>query len=253
MGEVPIGLRWWSRRFTTLLDTGADPERLRAGRELARAGEVAGLRVGPYEVTAKVRGPDGEPYDVAVGTEGIDTLGWRAAEARLASHAVFRARLLAGELPPEIEWQFAELGLALFPDTAADLHLMCGCPGWGDPCEHAAAVLYLLAEAFDDDPFLVLEWNGRPRERLLAALRRESAVEPDPFEMDAEPLSATGFWTPPSGLARLRERRRAVPVPPGFVLQVATPPPVRIRRRDLPDVLAPAYEALAAETPDRDG
>ncbi|WP_067461454.1 SWIM zinc finger family protein [Actinomadura macra] len=246
-----IGARWWSRRFIDLVESFADKGRLQRGRTYARKGNVFDLRVAPYEVTAKVRGSAPEPYEVALGIEAIDDAGWRAAEAELASRAVFRARLLAGEMPPEIEWVFAELGLALFPGTASDLHLMCDCPDWGDPCKHAAAVLYLLAEAFDDDPFLILEWNGRGRDRLLAALRRGSGpgAEPDPFEMADEPLTAAGFWTPPSGLAGLRERPPAPPVPPGFVLRVATPPPVRVRRRDLTDVLAPAYESLAAPPP----
>ncbi|TDD76862.1 SWIM zinc finger family protein [Actinomadura rubrisoli] len=242
-----IGSQWWSRRFIDLVESFADTGRLGRGRAYARGGQVFDLRVAPHEVTARVRGSAPEPYEVALGIEAIDAAGWRAAEKELASRAVFRARLLAGEMPPEIEWVFAELGLSLFPGSAEDLHLMCSCPDWGDPCKHAAAVLYLLAEAFDDDPFLILQWNGRGRDELLAALRRGPAAEPDPLAMDDEPLTAAGFWTPPSGLARLRERPPAVPVPPGFVLHLATPPPVRVRRRDLADVLAPAYEALSAD------
>ncbi|GGQ34517.1 putative Zn finger protein [Actinomadura coerulea] len=245
-----IGARWWSRRFIDLVESFADAGRLQRGRAYARKGNVFDLRVEAYEVTAKVRGSAPEPYEVALGIEAIDEDGWRAVEAELASRALFRARLLAGEMPPEIEWVFAELGLALFPDSASDLHLMCDCPDWGDPCKHAAAVLYLLAEAFDDDPFLILQWNGRRRDQLLGALRRASATEPDPLEMRDEPLTAEGFWTPPSGLARLRERPPAPPVPPGFVLQVAAPPPVRVRRRALTDVLAPVYEALAGQDED---
>ncbi|MEV3922286.1 SWIM zinc finger family protein [Actinomadura coerulea] len=245
-----IGARWWSRRFIDLVESFADAGRLQRGRAYARKGNVFDLRVEAYEVTAKVRGSAPEPYEVALGIEAIDEDGWRAVEAELASRALFRARLLAGEMPPEIEWVFAELGLALFPDSASDLHLMCDCPDWGDPCKHAAAVLYLLAEAFDDDPFLILQWNGRRRDQLLGALRRASATGPDPLEMPDEPLTAEGFWTPPSGLARLRERPPAPPVPPGFVLQVAAPPPVRVRRRALTDVLAPVYEALAGQDED---
>ncbi|MEU9870015.1 SWIM zinc finger family protein [Actinomadura sp. NPDC048021] len=245
-----IGARWWSRRFIDLVESFADAGRLERGRAYARKGTVFDLRVEAYEVTAKVRGSAPEPYEVALGIEAIDEDGWRAVEAELASRALFRARLLAGEMPPEIEWVFAELGLALFPDSASDLHLMCDCPDWGDPCKHAAAVLYLLAEAFDDDPFLVLQWNGRRRDQLLGALRRATGTEPDPLEMRAEPLTAEGFWTPPSGLARLRERPPAPPVPPGFVLHVAAPPPVRVRRRALTDVLAPVYEALAGQDED---
>ncbi|QXJ24778.1 SWIM zinc finger family protein [Actinomadura graeca] len=245
--DAGLGTQWWSRRFLGIVESFADAERLRRGHACAREGAVSDLRVAPYEVTAKVRGDAPEPYGVALGIDAIDDAGWRAAERELSSRAVFRARLLTGELPPEIEWVFAELGLALFPGSASELHLMCDCADWGDPCEHAAAVLYALAEAFDDDPFLVLEWNGRGRDRLLAALRRDAGpgAGPDPFEMDGEPLTAAGFWTPPSGLAGLRERPPAPPVPPGFVLRVAAPPPVRVRRRDLADVLAPAYEALA--------
>lgn len=245
-----IGARWWSRRFIDLVESFADAGRLQRGRAYARKGNVFDLRVEAHEVTAKVRGSAPEPYEVALGIEAIDEDGWRAVEAELASRALFRARLLAGEMPPEIEWVFAELGLALFPDSASDLHLMCDCPDWGDPCKHAAAVLYLLAEAFDDDPFLILQWNGRRRDQLLGALRRATETEPDPLEMQEEPLTAAGFWTPPSGLARLRERPPAPPVPPGFVLQVAAAPPVRVRRRALTDVLAPAYEALAGQDED---
>ncbi len=242
-----IGSQWWSRRFIDLLESFADPGRLSRGRTYARKGQVFDLKVAPYEVTAKVQGSAPDPYEVALGIDAIDEAGWRAVERELASRAVFRARLLAGEMPPEIEWVFAELGLALFPGEASDLHLMCDCPDWGDPCKHAAAVLYLLAEAFDDDPFLILEWNGRGRNELLAALRRGGGTEPDPFDLEDEPLTAENFWAAPSGLAGLRDRPAAPPVPPGFVLRMAAPPPVRVRRRDLVDVLAPVYEALAGQ------
>ncbi|RKS75128.1 putative Zn finger protein [Actinomadura pelletieri DSM 43383] len=242
-----IGSQWWSRRFIDLVESFADKGRLQRGRAYARKGHVFDLKVAPYEVTARVHGTAPDPYEVALGIEAIDADGWRAAERELASRAVFRARLLAGEMPPEIEWVFAELGLSLFPYSAEDLHLMCDCPDWGDPCKHAAAVLYLLAEAFDDDPFLILQWNGRGRQQLLAALRRGAATEPDPFDLEDEPLTASGFWTPPSGLAHLRDRPATPPVPPGFVLRVAPPPPIKIRRRPLTDVLAPAYEALTPE------
>lgn len=243
-----IGSRWWSRRFIDLVESFADSGRLQRGRAYARKGQVIDLKVEPFEVTARVQGSVPEPYEVAVGIDAISEAGWRAAEAELASRAVFRARLLAGEMPPEIEEVFAALGLSLFPESPDDLHLMCDCPDYGDPCKHAAAVLYLLAEAFDDDPFLILAWNGRAKDDLLASLRRRPAATPVP-EDDGTPLTATGFWTPPSGLAALRERPPAPPAPPGFILEVAAPPPIRIRRRPLAEALTPVYEALST-TPD---
>jgi uncharacterized Zn finger protein len=128
---------------------------------------------------------------------------------------------------------------------------MCSCPDWGDPCKHAAAALYVLAEAFDDDPFLILAWNGRTKEQLLTALRRHPISAPDPLVVEDVPLTAEHFWTPMSGLARLRERPAVPTAPPGLLLQLVEPPKIKIRRKALADVLAPAFEALARHTDQR--
>ncbi len=237
-----LGESWWSRRFVDLLESFADEGRLARGRSYARKGQVTGLKVGAHEVTATVQGSDPEPYDVAIGTNVIDDVVWDAIEEVLASQAVFRARLLAGEMPPEIEEVFAAFGVSLFPESAGDLHIMCSCPDWGEPCKHGAAVLYLLAEAFDDDPFLILAWHGRTEERLMTGLRRREPVAADPLDV-AEPAIADrldDFWTP----AAVRERPPAPAMPSGLLLRLLDPPKVKIRRRTLNDVLQPAYDAL---------
>ena len=91
---------------------------------------------------------------------------------QLASQALFRAKLLAGEMPHEIEEVFGECGTPLFPRSAADLDMHCSCPDWGVPCKHLAAVCYVLAEEFDRDPFAMLAWRGKGRDELLTALRQ---------------------------------------------------------------------------------
>jgi uncharacterized Zn finger protein len=240
-----IGREWWSRRFIDVLESFADKNRLGRGRAYARKGQVIDFRVRPYEVSARVQGSRAEAYEVAIGVNAIGEDAWRKVESELADRAVFRARLLAGEMPPEIEWVFAELGVTLFPESADDLHLMCTCPDYGDPCKHAAAVLYLLAETFDRDPFELLKWKGRTRDQLMRGLRRlPTEGAPDPFEVVDTPLTPTDFWTPPTSLTPLRERPHIPTPPPGLLLQLLDPPPIRIRRRPLTDVLAPAYEAL---------
>jgi hypothetical protein len=71
---------------------------------------------------------------------------------------------------------FAGCGTPLFPKSIRDLEMTCTCPDWEVPCKHLAAVCYVLAEAFDDDPFAMLAWRGKGRADLLAALRRLSGV-----------------------------------------------------------------------------
>ncbi|MCO5991941.1 SWIM zinc finger family protein [Actinoallomurus rhizosphaericola] len=241
-GRGSIGEEWWSRRFIDVLESFADRGRLTRGRTYARKGQVMKLRIDAYEVTALVQGSDPEPYEVSIGIDPVPDTVWESIEQALASQAVFRARLLAGEMPPEIEDVFAIFGVSLFPQSSADMHLMCSCPDWGDPCKHTAAVLYLLAEAFDDDPFLILAWHGRTKDDLLAGLRRLEPAEVDPLTIEETPLAERmeDFWAP----AVVRDRPPAPPVPPALLLRLLDPPKVKVRRRDLIDVLKPAYEAL---------
>jgi uncharacterized Zn finger protein len=170
-----IGEQWWSRRFIDVLESLGMQSRLARGRNYARSGQVLNLAIGTGHVTAQVQGSRVKPYKVVLTVVPLTKPQWRAVEQALAARAVFRARLLAGEMPTEIEQVFAGCGTPLFPRTARDLMMSCSCPDWQAPCKHVAAVCYVLAEAFDDDPFAMLSWRGKGRDALLAALRGQTA------------------------------------------------------------------------------
>jgi uncharacterized Zn finger protein len=248
-----IGEQWWSRRFIDILEGICAPGRLARGRSYARAGQVLGFEVAPAVVEARVQGSRPDPYEVKITIDRHDEAAWRTIERELADRAVYRAKLLAGEMPPEIVEVFAGLGLPLFPDR---FDMTCSCPDWGFPCKHLSAVLYLLAEAFDDDPFLVLAWRGRAREELLDALRGAAAAAPaeqpaaaDPLHIQDRPLAEAlaGFYEPGASWARVRETvagSGSPPAPPELLLRVLDPPRVRVRGVPLVDLLRPAYREL---------
>ncbi len=104
----------------------------------------------------------------------ISGMGWSALAKALSHRAFFAAKLLAGEIPPEIEKVFEGLGLSLFPKKANDLVTDCSCPDWSNPCKHSAAVYYLLGEEFDRDPFLIFKMRGMSREDLVNLLGETS-------------------------------------------------------------------------------
>ena len=170
-----IGEQWWSRRFISVLESYGMSGRLARGRSYARAGQVLDFELSQGKVTARVQGSRVRPYQVRIGVLPLTTAQWRRVQDRLASQALFRAKLLAGDMPHEIEEVFAECGTPLFPRSPADLDMHCSCPDWEVPCKHLAAVCYVLAEEFDRDPFGMLAWRGKAREELLAALRRIQA------------------------------------------------------------------------------
>jgi uncharacterized Zn finger protein len=241
-----IGERWWSRRFVDIPEEICDGGRLSRGRSYARKGQVMDFEVAPGRVRAQVQGSRAKPYQVTIAIAAYDDADWTRIELALASQALFRAAFLAGEMPHEIVEAFASLDRPLFPSR---LDMKCSCPDWSVPCKHASAVLYVLAEAFDDDPFLVLAWRGRSRDELLTALRGmpEPVDIPDPLAVDEVPLESRldDFYAPGISLSRLRERPARVTAPPELLLRALDPPPIRVRHIPLIDLLRPAYRDLA--------
>ena len=131
-------------------------------------------------VTASVQGSRKAPYKVSIALPAFSELVWAKVEVTLAEQAIHSARLLAGEMPQDLEEVFLSAGAPLFPARAKDLTMHCSCPDWEVPCKHLAATFYLLAESFDDDPFAILLWRGRSRTALLNRLRELRGSETSP-------------------------------------------------------------------------
>jgi len=203
------------------------------------------------------------PYRVRIALDRFTAAHWALVESALAARALDSAKLLAGELPHSIEEVFASCGLSLFPSSAAELEMSCSCPDWAVPCKHIAATFYLLAEAFDRDPFLVLAWRGRERDDLLARLRGLRALTeaagaagstdggPDRgvIGVIADPPLAEQldrFWLPRGDLAACRRLRGGTAAAtPDLLLLGIEAPGVQLGGRSLEDLLVPAYQAMA--------
>ena len=174
-----IGDTWWSQRFITALESFGMGSRLQRGKRYARTGQVLSVEVTAGQVKASVQGSRTKPYRVFIETEVLADSEWDAVEEVMASSAVFVARLLADEMPEEIEQAFVASSASLFPSSLHEINSACSCPDWENPCKHIAAVYYLLAESFDADPFLIFAWRGRGKDELLTGLRvRRRRSEP---------------------------------------------------------------------------
>lgn len=240
-----IGQTWWSGRFVAVLEEIGLGNRMQRGRSYARKGQVISLDVDPGMVTARVQGSRARPYRVRIGITAFGKPQWAKLERALASSAWYSAKLLAGEMPEDIEEVFAAQGLSLFPTTAQELSMDCSCPDSEVPCKHIAAAFYLLAEAFDDDPFTILAWRGREREDLLANVHAARSDGPPAAD------SAAGLGTPlaeclDSYFSAQSQHTLTSPSATGSGSLLSQLPPVKVtvRGQTLTDLLEPAYLAF---------
>lgn len=189
-----FGATWWGQAWLDALEGRAvhDPNRLPRGRTYARKGNATELTVAAGRVRASVKGSRPEPYDVLLEVRRFREDEWDCVLDAVVAKAGHAAALLDGELDPGIVADASAVDVELLP-RSGELRTACSCPDWAEPCKHAAAVCYLMADALDEDPFVLLQLRGMGREEVLAAVRsRRAVVEPE-AEGRAQPVLDVGL------------------------------------------------------------
>jgi uncharacterized Zn finger protein len=179
---------WWAKRWIKTLESFNIGARLTRGKSYARKGQVTSIKIETGLVKAKVQGSSPKPYSVTIKVRTLTGSEWDLLAEKLSLKPIFAAKLLAGEMPEDIEAVFEDSGLSLFPETLDDLETDCSCPDWSNPCKHIAAVYYLLGEEFDRDPFLIFKLRGVDLEDFMSILGRGSGLE------TAGQVSETGIF-----------------------------------------------------------
>src|SRR5262249_55585955 len=116
--------------------------------------------------------------------------------------------------PPDIADDAASAGLDLLPG-GGEIGPRCSCPDDADPCKHSAAACYLVTDALDADPFVLLLLRGRTRDQVMAGVRarRRGAAGDAARAGDAPARAGAGAGTAPAhtpeGLGHARGAGRA--------------------------------------------
>ncbi|MEO5840682.1 MAG: SWIM zinc finger family protein [Acidimicrobiales bacterium] len=244
---------WWSKRFVEVLESYGLGGRMGRGRRYARSGQVMSLDVQAGLLVAQVQGSRPTPYVLTVRAATPTEIQWKEIDEVLRSRVGFAAKLLAGEVPAELEAVFATAHTQLLPSTWAQLDANCNCPDWENPCKHIAAALYVFADRLDGDPWLLLAWRGRTRDQILGPLRARATGAGRDVEQDV-----VAPWWPFGPRETLPEGAVAVansyaddvvvvdPADPSdAVLQRCEPLNITAGNVDVVVALFAAYDALA--------
>ncbi len=163
---------WWSQRWLELLDSYRFKKRLERARNYARQGNVLSIKFENAKVLADVQGSEPEPYNVSLSLDSFSDEEWGFIVETMSQKAIFAAKLLAGEMPQNIEEVFTANGLSLFPFTLSEVHSKCTCPDKANPCKHIGAIYYQLADRFSEDPFVLFQLRGRTKQQIISDLRK---------------------------------------------------------------------------------
>ncbi len=196
---------WWVQQWLDLLDKYRFKKRLERGRNYARQGNVLSIEFRSRKVIARVQGSETQPYKISLWLDTFSDDDWNFVFDTLSERAIFSAKLLAGEMPTNIEDIFAANGLRLFPFSLPEIASRCSCPDKANPCKHVIAVYHLLGDRFADDPFLLFQLRGRSKPEAIAALRSRRGTATTTSETTIEPgesaaipqatLDLSSFWS----------------------------------------------------------
>lgn len=243
---------WWANRWIGAMERLVDPGRLSRGRSYARKGQVLSINEVKAGVKAEVQGSRTTPYEVIIQVAPLTDEQWDKVIDALVEQALFTARLLAGEMPRDIEEVFRAAGVSLFPSKRSDLTTECSCPDWANPCKHVAAAHYILGERFDEDPFLLFRMRGRNQGQILQALRKrrsgeetsqeQAAHQEQPEVVNALEDCLENFWEPgiPLGQIPIAIRLPEIEMP---LLKRLGDPGV-IADPGLQEIIGPAYQGI---------
>lgn len=167
-----VGRSWWAKAWTRRLEAMGLKGRLGRGKSYALSGQVTELKLTGPHVDARVVGTRVDPYAITLDFRIPDDVAHDRIVAALKAEPILLARLLADDLPTEVERLFKVEGFDLFPGGKLgpgryDMTSACSCPDFANPCKHTTAVLFLLGEEVARRPFTLLELRGITWEELV--------------------------------------------------------------------------------------
>ena len=259
---------WWSKKWIAYLKSLNMGARLTRGKAYARKGQTLSVDIIKGKVIAKVQGSYREPYTVEIKLKAILKSQWKKIIKLLASQAIYGSKLLNGKMPQDIEKIFTKAGVELFPSSRSDLQTECSCPDYVNPCKHIAAVYYILAEKFDENPFLIFELRGKSKEDFITMLREsrtETAIDlsapPENIPLQGSNIHTESevalfekgedyFWR-----GEKAKYVNSISLSPSNLnaelLAKIEPSPINLENRNLADILRKTYSSLTDLTLER--
>ena len=234
-----FGYTWWGKQWLNSFNHIDNSNRLPRGKSYARKGRAHSIAINGNTVTAKVDGSASRPYRISVSVTPFTAQEKDIITDAVINNPLFLSQLLARELPTRIHETLSRQRIDLFPGSWRDMDAKCSCPDYAMPCKHIAAVIYLIANEIDKNPFLIFDLHGLD---LLERLQQEGFTDENPAVDDIpsvrtrweqllpDPPERADTMLPTPDLSQIPECRDEL-------LSLLTPDPLFYPGKDFKEVL----------------
>jgi SNF2 family DNA or RNA helicase/uncharacterized Zn finger protein len=151
------GKTWWGQKWLDAFGGIDNENRLPRGKTYANKGAVLNVNILGNTVTARVQGSQRTPYKVEIEFEKFTPQQREILKQIIEKTPSILSALMNKRLPPKLYDNLKNEGIKLFPTRWREVKAWCSCPDYAVPCKHIAAVLYLICDKIDKDPFVVFD------------------------------------------------------------------------------------------------
>lgn len=200
-------MSWWGTVWTSGMgQVFNEAHELETGERLARRLDAV-VEMSPGSMT--LRDPE-EAWVAHLGLRQLDDGQWETLLRTVAADPQLTAAVITGELPMELHGKAVALGCSFAPEPT-EVGADCSCPDWHEPCRHVGALIAMVAELIDNDPWLFVMLRGRSRDQVAEVVRRLRSVQRgvEWVESGDEPRGAD-----PGVAAAAAFRTKPAPIPP---------------------------------------
>ncbi|MDR1558015.1 MAG: DEAD/DEAH box helicase [Tannerellaceae bacterium] len=157
---ISFGNTWWGQQWLGALNRIDHANRLPRGKSYANKGAVTSIQIKENRIEAKVQGTSINPYKVNIVVPPYYEEQTSVFIDAIRVNPLVLPKLLNRELPQELMSIAEQSGIQIFPSSWRDIKLNCSCPDEAVPCKHLAAVIYIIANEIDKNPFLVFKLHN---------------------------------------------------------------------------------------------
>jgi uncharacterized Zn finger protein len=265
-GGVKLSASKWPDRLgapaRALLDTLrplAGAEAWERGLDYAARGQTRELLLAAGRASGRVQGLRPRAHEAALEVARFSDEQWETLIDSIVRSAKYSAKLLAGEMPDDLDRLFEAIGMPLIPPTDRVRATLDG-QAVAPADEHVACLALLLVDRVNRDPLELFTLRGLAGADLVERLRDQHALAssagastpaPGRFHVDGpapEPLETCldHFWDagPELGLVETTPRPPETPKP---LLRRLGPSPFEAGKFPLVGLLATCYEVVSRD------